>query len=191
MFELVVKDFGVEHIGESNAKYIIHTLRQHWDITKNWKGDKFLGIDFEWNYNDHTSRMSMKKYIQQLLLRFHHQTPSKPCHAPHVHQVTTYGTKVQHEPAPDQTPTLNSEQIKWMQAIVRVLLYYARAVDNKLLVSLGTIAAQTHTPTKFTANEIYHLMDYVAPYPNDRITLRKIEIQLAAHSDACFLNEKG
>ena len=104
----------------------------------------------------------MKNYTQQLLLRFHHQISSKPCHAPHMHQVPTYGNKVQHAPAPYQTPTLNIERTKRTQVITGALLHYARAVDNKLLVALGTIATQTHSPTKFTANETDYLLDYVA-----------------------------
>ena len=38
--------------------------------------------------------------------------------------------------------------------IVEALLYYARAVDNTLLVALGSIATQTYSPTQTMQDSI-------------------------------------
>ena len=62
---------------------------------------------------------------------------------------------------------------------------------KKLLVALGTIAMQTHSPTKFTSDKVDHLLDYVATYPNDSILFRESKIQLVAHSEAGCLNGKS
>ena len=69
-------------------------------------------------------------------------------------------------------------------------MHYGRAADNKILVALGSIATQAHPPTKKTASLVHHLLDYVATYPNDGMMHRKSLMQLAAHSDAGYLNEQ-
>ena len=76
-----------------------------------------------------------------------------------------------------------------IQAITGCLLCYARAVDNKLLVALGSITTQTHSPTQRTSLITNHLLNYVSTYPNDGIIYSKSQMQLAAHSDAGCLNE--
>ena len=62
-------------------------------------------------------------------------------------------------------------------------------VDNILLVALGTIAMETHSPAKFISNEVDHLLDCTAAYPNDGTMFRASKMQLATHSDAGYLNK--
>ena len=69
------------------------------------------------------------------------------------------------------------------------LLYVGRAVNNKLIVALSVIGAHQAAATEDTVAEIEQLLDYVATYPNDGILFRKIDMILAAHADAGFLNE--
>lgn len=71
------------------------------------------------------------------------------------------------------------------------LLYYAQAVDNKLLVALSAISSQQPKATENTARAAHQLLDYVATYPSDGITYRASSMILAAHSDASFLTETG
>ena len=76
-----------------------------------------------------------------------------------------------------------------LQALIGALLYYARAIDNKVLVTLGTIATKIHAPVIKTKSLMTHLLNYVPTYPNDGLIYRKSKMQLAAHSDAGYLNE--
>ena len=68
-------------------------------------------------------------------------------------------------------------------------MYYARAIDNKLLVALSAIAARQAHATVNTELSVNLLMDYVATYPNNGIVYRASDMILCAHSDAGFLNE--
>jgi hypothetical protein len=75
-----------------------------------------------------------------------------------------------------------------------LLLYYARAVDNKLLVALSAIAARQSyatvaTEQAATEQAVHLLLDYVATYPADGIVYRSSDMILCAHADAGFLNE--
>ena len=189
MFTLVVDDFGAEYVGEEHANHLITTLKQHYEIITDWSGNKFLGIDLDWDYTKRTARLTMDGYIEKVLQRFQHPTPTKPTNSPHPHAEPKYGISVQYAPEPDNSTPLSDADKKKLQAITGALLYYARAVDNKLLVALGSIATQTHAPTQRTAELVHQLLNYVSTYPNDSIIFRKSQMQLAAYSDAGYLNE--
>ena len=74
-----------------------------------------------------------------------------------------------------------------MQGIIGSLLYYARAVDNKLLATLSALSSQQAHATKNTETLVAQLLDYVATYPADGITYRASSMVLTAHSHASFL----
>ena len=66
------------------------------------------------------------------------------------------------------------------------VLFYGRAVDKKMLVSLNAIVTQQSSATESTNEAIDHLLDYVATYPNDFIVYRAINMVLATHSNSVF-----
>ena len=69
------------------------------------------------------------------------------------------------------------------------LLFYARAVDNKLLVAINAVGAQQASATEATNEAVATLLDYVATYPNDGLLYRASGMVLAAHADVGFHNE--
>ncbi len=75
-----------------------------------------------------------------------------------------------------------------VQEIVGSLLYYPRAVDNKLLVALSAIASRQAQATVATEQAVHHLLDYVATYPNNGIVYWASKMILCAHADAGHLN---
>jgi hypothetical protein len=107
----------------------------------------------------------------------------------HMRIEKSYGATTQLAPAEDISEPLDAAGIKRIQGIVGSLLYYARAVDNKLLTTLSAIGAQQAKATENTAKAVHQLLDYVATYPSDGITYRASNMILAAHSDASFLTE--
>ena len=86
-------------------------------------------------------------------------------------------------------PPLDSQGKKRVQGIVGALLYYARAVDNKLLVVLVDIVSHQASATQRTNEAIDQILDYCATYPADRILYCSSNMVLCAHSDAGFQNE--
>ena len=57
-FSLVVDDFGVKYVGDEHAQHLISVLRENYEITEDWAGKKYLGLDLEWDYKN-------AKYISQ------------------------------------------------------------------------------------------------------------------------------
>jgi hypothetical protein len=133
----------------------------------------------------------MNGYITDVLLKYGHTPPAKPQHSPHQHRDIVYGAKEQLVPDNDTSPLLNNAGVKRIQGIAGSLLYYARAVDNKLLVALSAISSQQAKATEATAKAANQLLDYVSTYPSNGITYPASAMILAAHSDASFLTEPG
>jgi hypothetical protein len=92
-------------------------------------------------------------------------------------------------PVEDTSATLLPERLLRVQKIIGFLLYYARAVYNKLLVTLNAIAACQSKATIRTEQLVHTLLDYVATYPNDGIVYRASDMVLCAHVDASYLNK--
>ena len=69
------------------------------------------------------------------------------------------------------------------------LLFYGRAVNNKLLVAINAIGIQQATTTEATKEAVATLLDYLATYPDDGTLYRASDMVLAAHADAGFHNE--
>ena len=125
----------------------------------------------------------MNGYIEKLLMKYGHSRPSKAHLSLHKHCEVTYGPKEQLIPEEDKSPPLNKEGTKRIQGIVGALLYYARAVDNKVLVVLSSIGSQKAAVTERTNKAINQLLDYSATYLADGILYRSIDMVLCAHSD--------
>ena len=131
----------------------------------------------------------MDEYIEDLLRDYNHPKPRKAQLSPYKCRPIQYGSKQQMAPDDDTSPPLDAAGITRVQRIVGRLLYFARAVNNKLLVGLSAIGAQQAAATEETNEAISQLLDYVATYPNDGITYRASDMVLATHSDAGYLNE--
>ena len=188
-FCLIVDDFGVEYVGIEHFDYLLNLLKKFHGVQFNMAGDKLAGISIQWDYPRKRCRLSMPGYIDNLLLKFKHPRPTKPRLSPYACIPISYGAKTQLTPEVDTSALLDDKRKHRIQEIVGSLLYYARAVDNKLLVALSAIAARQSQATVAIELAVALLLDYVATYPNDGIVYRASDMILCAHADAGFLNE--
>jgi hypothetical protein len=115
--------------------------------------------------------------------------PTKRQLSPHKHCKIVCGQVTQIAHKEPYSPPLSNEGIKRIQGIIGALLYYAQAVDNKLLATLSTLSSQQATATEATAEATNQLLDYVATYPDDGATYRSSDMILCAHTNAGFHNE--
>ena len=89
---------------------------------------------------------------------------------------------------PPFSTLLDDKGIFRIQSIVGALLYYARAVDNKLLLSINKLGQQQASATEDSNAALLQLLDYVATYPNNVIFYQASDMVIAGHSDASYLN---
>ena len=112
----------------------------------------------------------MEDYIAKLRENFDHPDLKKPQHSPHRHTPINYGAKVQYATDTPESPPLDDAGKLRIQQLIGEIRYYARAVDNKLLVALGNLAQYQTSPTEDTNADMLHLLNYLATYPNGGIT---------------------
>ena len=183
-------DFGIKYVGKQHAVHLLNILEQHYKISAEWEGGKFVVIDLAWNYDEqHAKRtccISMNGYIYKLLMKYGNSRPSKAQLSQHKHREVTYGSKEQLNPEEDKSPPLDKYGTKRIQVIVGALLYYAIAVDNKLLFGLISIGSQQAAATECTDKSITKLLDYSATYAADGILYRSSDIIICGHSDSGF-----
>ena len=84
-FTLVVDDFGIKYVGDDNLQHLASILREHYDISIDKTGTRYIGIQFDWDYERREVHLSMPGYVAKALKRFQHPTPSKPQNQPHPH----------------------------------------------------------------------------------------------------------
>ena len=114
-------DFGIEYVGERHALHLKTVLEEHYDVTVNWKGDLYSGINLDWDYVARTCRLSMRDYIANLRVKWDHPFPAKPQHSPYKHAPIIYGAKVQYATGPDDSAALDKDGITRVQAIIDLL----------------------------------------------------------------------
>ena len=44
---LIVDEFGVENVGEEHVLHLLSVLKWHYEVSEDWKGKKYKGIDLE------------------------------------------------------------------------------------------------------------------------------------------------
>ena len=75
MFWLIVDDFRVEYVEKRNVDHLANVLKQHHTISEDWKGEKYDGMDIDWEYLKRTYRATMDGYIQNIRLKYDHPDP--------------------------------------------------------------------------------------------------------------------
>ena len=74
-FTLVVDDFGVQYVEEEHAQHLVSMLKQHYDVSADWKGKKYIGLTLDWDYECREVHLSMPGYIAKARREFGHEMP--------------------------------------------------------------------------------------------------------------------
>jgi hypothetical protein len=193
MFALIVDDFAIQCVGDAHLDHLCQALKKHYEISEEIDGTHFAGMTLTWNYSPiHAKcscRLSMPGYILNVCTRYKHPMPTKRQLSPHKHCEIIFGQTTQLTHVNPYSPPLSTEGVKRIQGIIGALLYYARAVDNKLLASLSTLSSQQATATEATGVAMNQLLDYLATYPDDGTTYCTSDMILCSHANAGFHNE--
>jgi hypothetical protein len=92
-FSLVVYDFGVKCVGKEHANHLVNAIKEHYDVTEDWEGKRYLGLTFDWDYTKRKVHLSMPDYIPDALVRFNREHPQQSQNLPHAHNPPNYGAK--------------------------------------------------------------------------------------------------
>jgi len=189
-FTLVVDDFGVKYVGEEHALHLVNALKEHYDNTDDWKGNKYIVLTLDWDYERREVHLSMPGYVAKARKEFGHDMPTRVQRSPYPHTPPQYGAKRQLAELPDSSPLLDEKGKKFIQKVNGKFLYLGRAVDLTILTALSALASQQAAPTEETSARAKQLLDYLATNEEAVLTYRASNMVLAVHSDASYLSER-
>ena len=49
VFSLAVDDFGIKYTWKADADHLPKSLLEDYEITKDWAGEKYLGLTLKWD----------------------------------------------------------------------------------------------------------------------------------------------
>jgi hypothetical protein len=184
----VVDDFGVKYTNKKDIDHLIDSLKTDNELTKDWDGDLYCGIKLKWDYNARTLDISMPGYIIKQLKKYKHASPTRPQHCPYTPEPKRYGSDTQRPLPKDTSPPLSKEDIKHVQWVIGSILYYARAVNLRVLMALSTIASEQAKGTESTMEKTKQLLDYLVTNPDATIRFHASNIILNIHPGASYLS---
>ena len=132
------------------ADHLMVVLIKSYNISSDWEGKQYLGLDLDWNYEKREVHLSMLTYVDDTLKHFNNKKPRKPQDQTYPYTKPVYGAKAQFSEPDDMSETLSQADKKFIQGVTGMFLYYAQAVDATMLPALGSIASQQVNPTERT-----------------------------------------
>ncbi len=189
-FTLVVNNFAIKFRKMEDAQHLIQDLKQNYTITINWGATKYIGLTFDWNYDKGQVHVHMPGYLDKVFLKFKHVAPNKKQNSPHPHAIPQYGAKTQCAESQDESPLLNKEDTKHVQAVMGTLLYYAHAVNSTILTALSSLATEQAKPMQKMMEKVKQLLDYCTSQEEAIITYKKRKMILVVHSGSGCCSEK-
>ena len=188
-FTLVVDDFLIKYKDIKHSQHLIKSLSELYTMTTQMGNtQKYIGITMIYNRKAKYIHHCMPGYIEKALKRFqrfHLKGADSPC----IYTPPQYG-KHTHDILPDPpSEPLNPAQIKELQEIVGVFLFYARAVDPTMITPLSKIASKQAQPTTLLTPELDRFLQYASKYRNAGQRIRASNMVLLTHSDASYHSE--
>ena len=115
-FTLVVDDLGIKYSRKEDVDHLIKCLRKKYEISKDWKGEFYIGIQLDWHYEPENwyvdLRMPGYADSDRFRQRFGHKKPSRKQKSPCKPAPRKYGKAAQDAIAPDNSPLLDEKRKK-------------------------------------------------------------------------------
>jgi hypothetical protein len=187
-FTLIVDNFGVKYVGKDYAQLLKNTLEEHYKLTCDWTGTRYVGITLDWDFINQQVHLSMPNYVKKALKQFQH-IASKLQHSPYPSIPIQYGTKKQFATQELSATLLDDKAKRFIQQVCGKFLFLCRVVDSTLLCPISAIASQLSNPTTDMMQQTLQLLDYLATQEVVVLSYHTSDIVLAVHSNASYLSE--
>jgi hypothetical protein len=134
--------------------------------------------------------LSIPGYIKEALHKLQHPTPTRPENAPRTWIPPVYGAKTQYIEVNQDIPLIPQKDVTRIQQLAGTLLYYARALDPRLILPVNVLASEQTQATAATAYKVIKLLKYYAPHPEAKFRYHASDMILHIHNDALYLSER-
>lgn len=113
----MVDDFGVKYKCSKDARHLMNVLKQHYDVTEDWTGARYIGITLDWDYKKQQVHLSMPGYVKQALRQFNYSAPATRQYSPFPYTPIKYGAKTQYANEPPSSPLLDKSGKHFIQQV--------------------------------------------------------------------------
>ena len=175
-FSLVVDDFGVKYKSKEDVEHLLGVLETKYVVKTDWKGSSYVGFDIKHDKVKRVMTISMPRYIADACEKLG-RTPLKTVHTPMPVQSASIDRP------------LSQPEVKRLQSIIGIALYYARAVDPTLLTRVSKLSSAQSSGTSKTLEDAERMFEYCMSYPDSSIHFHASEMQLICYTDASYLSE--
>ena len=150
---------------------------------------KYIGITITRDKIGRTIKLSVPGYIANALRRFGIPPQQRRTDAPAPFTKPRYFDSRQQLATVDDTKPLGPTETKFVQEVVGVCAWYARAVDSTILCAVNKLGSRQARPTEQVLRDAIQLLHYLATWPDAVTVFRPSDMQLQIHSDASYLSE--
>ena len=186
---IVVDDIGLKVRSKEDVLHLVEAIEKVWKVKINWKGDKYVGMDLEWDYNpnDPSLEISCDQVFPDALKRFYPHQTLKGADTPGLEvKGWTLGPDNKVIVTEEDTPILMPEKTKFVQQFAGTLSHAARIVRHDLLPAVNDIAATQSAPTSKTMQQVDRLANYMARFPKGSVIYKATDMILRAMYDSAL-----
>ena len=152
-------------------------------------GRKNIGLTFDWDYKGRKVHLSMPGYVETDMQQFQHKTAITSEDQLYQHITPNYGSRQKYTEPEDEAPNMDESDKTFLHQVTGTLLYFLRAVDITMLVSLSAIALEQSNPTNITTTKSKQFLNYAASHQDVIVTHHASDMILACYSDASYLTK--
>ena len=118
-----------------------------------------------------------------------HSPPKRPQHSPFPAEKRKYGATIKYAEVPDLSGNITAPEVTRAKKIIGKFYYYARAVNNTMLSSLGELSTNRTigTATPKVADNVIWFLNYSNTHPNEKIRYHTSGMILHVHRNTAYL----
>jgi hypothetical protein len=102
----------------------------------------------------------MHVYIKAALHKYQHPNLAHADHAPHEWNPPVYSAKTRYIEETEDSPYLSPKDVSRLQQLCGTILYYARALNPNIVMSVNVLSSEQTRATAETADKIIKLLNY-------------------------------
>jgi hypothetical protein len=156
-------------VGQEHAEHLKASIEKHYQISCDWTGSAYCGLQLDWDYKNRFVDLSMTGYIKAALHKSQHPPPTRPENAPHTWIPPVCDAKTQYIEEHQDSPLLPQKDVTHIQQLDGTLLYYAGPVDPRLILQVNVLASEQTQVTAATADKVIKLLNYWATHPEAKL----------------------
>jgi hypothetical protein len=184
-----VDDLGIKYVGREHAEHLMESIKKNNEISSDWTGSAYCVLKSDWNYNNEAVDLSVPGNIKAALHNYHHPAPARSEHEPRTWNPPIYGAKTQYIEEAEESPALKPKYVNRLQKLVGTLLYYKRAVEPTVIMSVNVLASLQTKETAETADKIIKLLNYCKTHLDVILRYHTSYMIFNIHSDTSYLSE--